>query len=176
MDRREEELHTLAEQVIGSLKQLPYDGQERQITISVGGNNPGSIHVGSVVNINHAPKRPPELHEMDDHTLQQIKRELISKRNESKRRSYFNIPSALFVGLALLAFGFVLWNIFLMYNGESHWLVLSENTLFLFLGWASLVMLAGKSMDKIRKIESRIINENQHTIDSIDVIFRRRDI
>ncbi|MFE8103583.1 hypothetical protein RBA71_19150 [Brenneria goodwinii] len=173
MDRREEELHTLAEQVIDSLKQLPQDGQERQITISVGGNNPGSIHVGSVVNINHAPKYPPELYEMDDCVLQQIKRELVSKRDESKRRSYINVISFLFFGLILLAFIFILWNIFLIY-GEPHWLSIIRNTPFTFFGWVSLVIIAIKSMDKIRKIESRILNESQNTVDAIDVIFRKR--
>ncbi|MBN3250538.1 hypothetical protein AB6D34_04840 [Pectobacterium brasiliense] len=176
MDRREQELHSLAEQVMDSLKQLPQDGQERQITISVGGNNPGSIHVGSVVNINPAPQRPLELHEMDDSMLRKIRRELISKRNESKRRSYFNIPSLLFFVLTLSAFGFVFWNISLIYTGKSHWLDMSGNNFFIFIGWACLIMLTVRFMYKVRKIETRIVNENQNTIDTIDVIFRRRGI
>ena len=143
MDRRDNELQELADQVAGSLKMLPQENLDRQITISVGGDNPGSIHVGSVVNINPAPVRPPELHEMDDRTLLNMKKALISNRNESSRRCYFNIPCILLFGL-------------------------------IYASWVCLVTLAGKNLEKIRKIESRIATENQTIIDTIDVILFRR--
>ncbi|MFE8048770.1 hypothetical protein [Brenneria goodwinii] len=177
MDRREEELQTLAEQVIDSLKQLPQDGQERQITISVGGNNHGSIHVGSVVNINHAPKRPPELHERDSQELLTIKRGLLKKNKDAKWRCYSNIPCLLLLSLVFIAFAFALWNAYMMLfgGGITNLLVLNEKTAVIFVSWSLIVMLCGKAMDKNRKIENKIINENQDIIDTIDVILRRRN-
>ncbi|MFP1743985.1 hypothetical protein [Lonsdalea quercina] len=175
MDRRDNELQELADQVAGSLKMLPQENLERQITISVGGDNPGSIHVGSVVNINPAPvRRPPELHEMDDRTLLNMKKALISNRNESSRRCYFNIPCILLFGLISGAFIFVLWNIFLILHQKPTLLDLDEKKLIIYASWVCLVTLAGKNLEKIRKIESRIATENQTIIDTIDVILFRR--
>ncbi|AIA72729.1 putative phage-related membrane protein [Pectobacterium atrosepticum SCRI1043] len=177
MDRREQELHSLAEQVMDSLKHLPQDGQERQITISVGGNNPGSIHVGSVVNINPAPTRSRELHERDSHELLTIKRKLLTKNKDAKWRCYFNIPCLLLLSLVLIAFAFALWNAYMMLfgGGLTNLLVLNEKTMVIFVSWGVIVMFCGKAMDKHRKIENRIIDENQNVIDTIDVILRRRN-
>ncbi|MEC5344655.1 hypothetical protein ABRZ24_18850 [Brenneria populi] len=177
MDRRDEELQTLAGQVIDSLKQLPQDGQERQITISVGGNNHGSIHVGSVVNINHAPKRPPELHERDSQELLAIKRGLLKKRNGAKWRRYFNIPFLLMLSLLLIGLASCLWIAYmsLWVGGLANPLVLNGKTLAVSIVWGVLMILCAKAMDKLWKVENRIINENQDVIDTIDVILRRRN-
>ncbi|EYU13281.1 hypothetical protein [Photorhabdus aegyptia] len=177
MDKRDEELQTLAGQVFDSLKQLPQDGQERQITISVGGNNHGSIHVGSVVNINPTPSRSRELHERDSRELLAIKRELLIKNKDAKWRYYINIPCLLLFSLVLIAFTFVLWNAYMMFFGEgpTNVLVLNDKTLIIFISWVVLITLCGKKMDKDRKIENRIIDENQNVIDTIDVILRRRN-
>ncbi|OSM95592.1 MULTISPECIES: hypothetical protein [Lonsdalea] len=174
MDRRDNELQELVDQVTGSLKMLPQENLERQITISVGGDNPGSIHVGSVVNINPAPVRPPELHEMDDRTLLNMKKALISNLNESSRRCYFNIPCILLFGLISGAFIFVLLNIFLILHQKPTLLDLDEKKLIIYASWVCLVTLAGKHLEKIRKIESQIATENQSIIDTIDVILFRR--
>ncbi|MCC8420906.1 hypothetical protein [Photorhabdus thracensis] len=177
MDRRDEELQTLAGQVFDSLKQLPQDGQERQITISVGGNNHGSIHVGSVVNINPMPSRPRELHERDSRELLAIKRELLIENKDAKWRYYINTPCLLLLSLVLIAFTFALWNAYMIFFGEgfTNVLVLNDKTLIIFISWVGLVMLCGKKMDKHRKIENRIIDENQNVLDTIDVILRRRN-
>ncbi|APY32530.1 hypothetical protein A6548_003696 [Salmonella enterica subsp. enterica serovar Apapa] len=176
MGQREEELRMLSDQVLDSLKGLPQDGQERQVTISVGGDNHGSIHVGSVVNITSAPPRKRELHEMESRELAGIRRDLQSKSKDAKWRCYFNAPVILLFGLMFLAFGFALWNIYLLYNygAKASLLVLDEKTFFIYLSWALAVTFSGKRMDKIRKVENRIIQENQLTIDAIDVILRRR--
>ncbi|WP_445374662.1 hypothetical protein ACSLVK_00315 [Photorhabdus tasmaniensis] len=177
MNRRDEELQTLAEQVFDSLKQLPQDGQERQITISVGGNNHGSIHVGSVVNINPTPSRPRELHERDSRELLAIKRELRIKNKDAKWRYYINTPCLLLLSLVLIAFTFALWNAYMMFFGGrlTNVLVLNDKTLIIFISWVVLITLCGKKMDKYRKIENRIIDENQDVIDTIDVILQRRN-
>ncbi|MFD0709368.1 hypothetical protein [Photorhabdus akhurstii] len=177
MNRRDEELQTLAEQVFDSLKQLPQDGQERQITISVGGNNHGSIHVGSVVNINPMPSRPRELHERDSRELLAIKRELLIKNKDAKWRYYINTPCLLLLSLVLIAFTFALWNAYMMFfsGGFTNVLVLNDKTLIIFISWVVLITLCGKKMDKHRKIENRIIDENQNVIDTIDVILQRRN-
>ncbi|EYU16175.1 hypothetical protein [Photorhabdus aegyptia] len=177
MDRRDEELQTLAGQVFDSLKQLPQDGQERQITISVGGNNHGSIHVGSVVNINPMPSRPRELHERDSRELLAIKRELLIENKDAKWRYYINTPCLLLLSLVLIAFTFALWNAYMIFFGEgfTNVLVLNDKTLIIFISWVGLVILCGKKMDKHRKIENRIIYENQNVLDTIDVILRRRN-
>ncbi|WP_387692533.1 hypothetical protein [Photorhabdus sp. RM71S] len=177
MNRRDEELQTLAEQVFDSLKQLPQDGQERQITISVGGNNHGSIHVGSVVNINPVPSRSRELHERDSRELLAIKRELLIKNKDAKWRYYINTPCLLLLSLVLIAFTFALWNAYMMFfgGGSTNVLVVNNKTLIIFISWTVLMMLCGKKMDKNRKIENRIIGENQNVIDTIDVILRRRN-
>ncbi|AKH64894.1 MULTISPECIES: hypothetical protein [Photorhabdus] len=177
MDRRDEELQTLAGQVFDSLKQLPQDGQERQITISVGGNNHGSIHVGSVVNINPMPSRPRELHERDSRELLAIKRELLIKNKDAKWHYYINTPCLLLLSLMLIAFTFALWNAYMIFfgGGLTNVLVLNDKILIIFISWAVLVMLCGKKMDKHRKIENRIIDENQNVLDTIDVILRRRN-
>ncbi|MDX5630358.1 MULTISPECIES: hypothetical protein [unclassified Brenneria] len=177
MDRRDEELQTLAEQVIDSLKQLPQDGQERQITISVGGNNHGSIHVGSVVNINHAPKRPPELHERDSQELLAIKRGLLKKRNGAKWRRYFNIPFLLMLSLLLIGLASCLWIAYmsLWVGGLTNPSVLNEKMYIALIIWGVIMAFCVKFLDSRWKIENRIINENQDVIDTIDVILRRRN-
>ncbi|MCT8349583.1 hypothetical protein LGZ99_20880, partial [Photorhabdus temperata] len=60
-------------------------------------------------------------------------------------------------------------------GGLTNVLVLNDRTLIIFISWAVLVMLCGKKMDKHRKIENRIIYENQNVLDTIDVILRRRN-
>lgn len=177
MDRREEELRMLSGQILDSLKQLPQDGQERQVTISVGGGNHGSIHVGSVVNINPVPPRPRELHEMESHELLKIKRNLQIKSKDAKWRYYLNIPSVLLLTLVSSAFSFALWNIFLLYNYgmQANLLILNEKSIVVFVSWALCVTLCGKLMDRTRKIENCIVVENQSIIDAISVILRRRD-
>ncbi|MBP2844446.1 hypothetical protein J8655_02880 [Dickeya oryzae] len=176
MDSREKELSALSAQIADSLKGLPFDdGQERQITITVGGSNPGSIHVGSVVNINPAPQRPLELHEMDDHTLRVMRKNLTVKRNDAKRRCHLNGPSMMSLALILSAFFSALFNGYLLINKEPPIFILDEKVFFVLIGWAFLLSFFVKRLDKIRKIESIIINENQSIIDAIDVILRRRN-
>ncbi|KLU14274.1 MULTISPECIES: hypothetical protein [Xenorhabdus] len=178
MDDREEKLRTIAEQVVDSLKLLPQDGQERQVTISVGGNSNGSIHVGSVVNINPpTPPRPRELHERNSQELLAMKRKLLTKNKDAKWRCYFNTPCLLLFSLILMAFGFALWDAYMMLlgGGSTGLLVLNEKTLIIFVSWIVLIYICGKKMEKQRKIENRIIDENQNTIDTINVILRRRN-
>ncbi|PHM24603.1 hypothetical protein [Xenorhabdus ehlersii] len=178
MDNREEKLRTIAEQVVDSLKLLPQDGQERQVTISVGGNSHGSIHVGSVVNINPpTPPRPRELHERDGQELLAMKQQLLTKNKDAKWRCYFNTPCLLFLSLVLMAFGFALWNAYMVLwgGGSSGLLLFNEKTLVIFVSWSVLIYICGKKMDKHRKIENIIIDENKNIIDTINVILRRRN-
>lgn len=176
MDRRDEELQALAEQVVDSLKRLPQDGQERQVTISIGGNNHGSIHTGPVVNINPASPREPELHERNSQELLTIRRGFITEANAAKWRRYLNVPCISMICLGLAALLFALWNAYMLFNYgvSSTLLVLNAKSMMIFISWGVAVTLCGKAMDKIRKIENRIIDENQYTIDSIDTILRRR--
>ncbi|ATO34604.1 hypothetical protein DDI_3436 [Dickeya dianthicola RNS04.9] len=79
------------------------------------------------------------------------------------------------LALILSAFFSALLNGYLLINKEPPIFILGEKVFFVFIGWAFLLSFFVKKMDKIRKIESIIINENQSVIDAIDVILRRRN-
>ncbi|ENU9618646.1 hypothetical protein ACE2MM_000809 [Salmonella enterica] len=174
MGRMDNELQTLVDQVANSLHSLPQDGVERQITIRVGGNNSGTINVGPTVNITPPQPRPRTYEDFDNRELLSIRRDLVSKNTRAKLRCYLNFPAFLSLMLFLVASVFALLNAYLLFTGGKSFLVLTGETFVVYTAWVVLLALSARSLNKIRKIESIIIYENQNTIDAIDVILRRR--
>jgi len=174
MGRMDNELQTLVDQVADSLNSLPKDGVERQITIRVGGNNSGTINIGPTVNITPAQPRPRTYEDLDNRELQYIRRGLVSKSNQAKLRRYLNLPAFFSLMLFLIALVFAFLNAFLLFSGSKSLLILTEKTIAAYAVWAVLLGISVKSLDKLRKVESIIIYENQSAIDTIDVILRRR--
>ena len=94
-------LEQIAERVKNAVKDLPKDGKEHQITVTVGGGNHGSITLGDHIVVNEQPKSYVEIvHGTDANDLMRERKRLSSARFKAYMRRYINIPVLLsFVAL-----------------------------------------------------------------------------
>lgn len=92
--------------------ELPNDGRERQMTVTIGGDNHGNITFGNHITIHAAPVAEPEPERAppSDEQLREMERQAKQQQREAWLRSWCNVPSLVLLGvLAIL----VAWVIFM---------------------------------------------------------------
>ncbi|WP_140921062.1 hypothetical protein [Limnobaculum xujianqingii] len=172
-------IEDLANQIASTLESLPNDGKERQMTITIGGNNHGTVVMGSNITINPPPERVREPQDMSTSELQQLRENWQVEVRSAFWRKWFNTPSLIVFALLIAMLGMILWPIseFSARGIASALLQNNETNILTFpvvIGFASLLLASGIWFDRVRKVEDRLIKENKEQIDNINVILRRR--
>lgn len=162
-DRMDQGLEKAIGKFKDALKDLPSDGEERTVSITVGGDNHGNITFGHHITINTPPQEKKPSRPLTEQEMRAEVSYAKQQRLNALVRSFINIPNALlvlfFASFALSLFSGHLWQ--LMSVIPPNWgMVLPISVgvvIFPLAGWSFY----------IRKLERAIIQEAQHTIDNI---------
>lgn len=151
-----------------AIKDLPSDGEERSIYITVGENNDGDITVGHHITINTVAEPREEERPLSDSELHVIKQQAKRQQWRAWFRSWFNFPVFLML-LVLLAMGGALFSGYLwqVATGQYPWIVSGFGVAFL---------LAGLWAGKIHRLEKPIIQEAEETLDYVRQMQHRRRV
>lgn len=148
---------------------LPSDGEERTVSVTVRGDNHGNIVLGHQITVNTPPQEKPP-RPLTEQEMRAKERYAKQQRFNALTRSFINLPNVLLVlFIALVTFMFFsgqLWQ--LVSVVPTNWSMLVPLS-------AAVVMLplAGWSF-RIRQLEQGVIREAQDTLDTIRKIRHRR--
>jgi hypothetical protein len=165
---RKEGLDDLATRISALVNELPNDGQERAMTVTVGGDNHGNITFGNHITINTAAEPQEEERPLTDAELHSIKQQAKLQHRRAWMRSRFNIPTFLML-LILLAMGVALFSGYLwqVTTGQYPWIVSVFGFAFLLTGlWAG----------RIHRLEKPIIQEAEETLAYVRQLQHRRRV
>lgn len=174
-------IENLANQIASTLESLPNDGKERQMTITIGGNNQGTVVMGPSITINPPPESPRKPQDMSTHELQNLKDNWKMEVRSAFRRKWFSAPVLIGITLLITLLGMLLWQISELSIGDLG-SIASQNkgtniiTVPILIGFALLFLASVSWFERVRKIEDRLIKENKEQIESINVLLRRRGL
>lgn len=94
-------LDELAEKISELVNTLPNDGEERQISVTIGGDNHGNITFGNHITINTASAPQKEERALTDVELRSLEANARREQRAAFMRSYFNLPLALMVMVSI---------------------------------------------------------------------------
>lgn len=159
----EELARTLAEEIEG----LPNDGQERELTVKIKGNN-GSVNVGGIhVSITAPPQSEPQT--WNDLTASQLNEALnyhLAERVDATRAAWLNLPIFMMTAvLVLLVYGLFSGLFFRLDIAWAPYLLAP-----FIIGFSILVFW----VSRVQRVEFMRINESQEFIDAIRVALRRK--
>lgn len=164
---KDDDLLALAEKLGKEIDALPKDGKEREISITVGGNNTGNIAVGGTQIVVNPATREPSWSDLDPADLRRHLAHWKSQLWSGHRGYWLNIPCILILSIGLG----VVWGVI---TGTLPMLTLAGSypmLPFIMLGVMLPLMLWLLS---IRRVEGRHIQDCQSVIDDIQAELRRR--
>lgn len=152
-----------------AIKDLPSDGEERTVSITIGGDNHGNISVGHHFTFTtvEAP-REEEPRPLSDVELNVIKKQATQQRWRAQFRSWVNVPVGLML-LVLLAMGVALFSGYLwqLTTGQYPWAVT---------GFGFAFLLAGLWAGKINRLEKPLIKEAEEKLEFVRQMQHRRRV
>nr|WP_300309240.1 hypothetical protein [Halomonas sp.] len=166
---RKEGLDDLATRISALVNELPNDGRERAMTVTVGGDNHGNITFGNHITINTAVEPPEQERPLTDADLRAIKHQATRQQRHALIRSYINVP---FVLMTLIAAGVIasllsghLWQ---LVNGGSPWLVPAV--------FGAVFMPIAYWAAQLKRREQPLIREAKDTLEYVRQMQHRRRV
>lgn len=157
---RTEALDDLATRISALVNEQPNDGQERAMTVTVGGDNHGAITFGNHITINAGTHPVKEERPLSDGELQALAAQKKRERRDAQFRRFINLPVLLtatfFIGLIGALLSGYLWQ---FVQGPYPWAVP------IAVG-AVLVPLAVWTR-RVTDLEGAIIREANETLEQI---------
>tara|TARA_A100001518_G_C1225670_1_gene73998 strand:- start:4131 stop:4658 length:528 start_codon:yes stop_codon:yes gene_type:complete len=171
-DRMDQGLEKAIGKFKDALKDLPSDGEERTVSITIGGDNHGNITFGHHITINSVPQENSQPRPLTEQEMRSKEGYAKQQRFNALVRSFVNIPNVLLVF-------FILMIVFALLSGHLWRLVSaipSDWGMVVPLSVAVVMFpLAGWSF-RIRKLEKVVIQEAQSTLDTIRLIRHRQRV
>lgn len=165
-------LEQIAERVKNTVKDLPKDGKEHQITVTVGGDNHGSITLGDHIVVNEQPKSYVEIvHGTDANDLIRERKRLSSARFKAYMRRYINTPVLLFFTVLISVLAIVLADAWAFFHHEAPFVSSPKDfpaNLILPLSLGAVFLAFGIPAMKRQRREVRIANGLTDQIDAIE--------
>lgn len=165
MDKKQG-LDDLATRLSEMVNEMPNDGLERAMTVTIGGDNHGNITFGNHITINAAPEAKRDKHLSDDE-LREIVEQGRREARQSWLRNRLNIPTAIMfflIGLAITG----------LFNG--YLLSVSMSTFnLLVIGGGIVFIAAGFWANRIGDVERGIFQQaRERSIQAKQELQRRR--
>lgn len=163
MSDKTKQFDALAQRVSDLVGELPNDGKERQMTVTIGGDNHGNITFGNHITIHAAPAAEPEperkpLTGPQMHAMEQRAR---AQQRSAFIRSWFNVPLTLMI---LIAAGVIV----ALFKGYLWQLINTFEYPFLMPAFFGAVFLPlAYWAARIKRLEQPIIRDAEQTLEAI---------
>lgn len=165
-------LEQIAERVKSAVKDLPKDGKEHQITVTVGGDNHGSITLGDHIVVNEQPQSyADQVASASSDSLLRERRRQASLRRAAVVRQFLNIPALLFFTVLIVVLGTLALDIWGRPHGQALLISFSGSYLRNMLVPISLAfILLGLSIPfhRRKQLECSIVDKTTQNIIVID--------
>lgn len=176
MANAQDSLNRIAARVSDAVKGLPRDelprnGEERQFTVTIGGDNHGNITYGDHIVVNeHPPSYGDLVHDAVDGNLYKERKALVKYRNKAFVRQFLNGPNFGFFAVLLCLAVFALIQLAsFMHHVEP----VFPPMLALAIGACGLLLFGFPAIKK-RKLEQDIIDTSNVKIEIIDKELHKR--
>ncbi|MBK5145959.1 VCBS domain-containing protein [Budviciaceae bacterium BWR-B9] len=178
MSNSQDNVTDLANQLAETLSQLPDDGKERQLTVTIGGSNHGTVVMGSQITINTESKRTRSPGEMRSDELYELKNRYVSEIYSARRKKWVSTPAIVMLMMMIFLVSLLLWCFSPLLSGVPLRVILSHPPVMInesiLLIWVIIFAASAYFFDKIRKVQDRLIRNNKEYIESIDVELSRK--
>ncbi|HEY0286274.1 MAG TPA: hypothetical protein VGC62_04585 [Pseudomonas sp.] len=162
----DDDLMKMARALAAEVEAQPQDGQERSISVTIGGNNGGHITIGGTQIVISSPERERSWHDLSTEELREHLEHWRAQWWSGWRGFWLNPPCVMLVlSLALVVAG--------LFSG---WLLTLHINTMPYVSAVMLVTMAALStwMMRIRRVEGQHMERSQAYIDTIESEMRQR--